>query len=46
MPRSGTKANYLAKVKAAAAKTVKEGYVLAEDAARIINQARNTDPGF
>jgi hypothetical protein len=44
--RYGSKANYVARVEAAAAKLVKEGFMLAADAARVIEQARKTDPGF
>jgi hypothetical protein len=44
--RYGSKANYVAKVEAAAAKLVKEGFMLAEDAARVIEQARKADLGF
>lgn len=44
--RYGSKANYVAKVEAAAAKSVKEGFMLAEDAARVVDQARKIDLGF
>lgn len=44
--RYGTQANYVAKVEAAADKSVKEGFLLPEDAARIISDARKLDLGF
>ncbi len=44
--RYGTHANYVAKVEAAAAKLVNEGFLLAEDAARVISEARKVDLGF
>lgn len=44
--RYGTHANYVAKVEAAATQSVKEGFLLAEDAARVISEARKVDLGF
>ncbi len=44
--RYGTHANYVAKVEAAAAKSVSEGFLLAEDAARLVSDARKVDLGF
>ena len=44
--RYGSKANYVAKVEAAAASSVKEGFLLPDDAARIVSDARKIDLGF
>jgi Alpha/beta hydrolase domain len=44
--RYGNKTNYVARVEAAAAKAVKEGFMLPDDAARVISNARNVDLGF
>jgi hypothetical protein len=44
--RYGSKANYVAKVEAAAANAVKEGFLLPDDAARIVSDARQADLGF
>jgi len=44
--RYGSKANYVAKVEAAAANAVKEGFLLSDDAARIVSDARAADLGF
>jgi hypothetical protein len=44
--RYGSHANYVAKVEAAAAKLVAERYLLPDDAARLVTEARNRDLGF
>ena len=44
--RYGSHANYVAKVEAATAKLVSEGFMLKEDAARVIAEAKQRNPGF
>ena len=44
--RYGSKTNYVARVEAAAAKAMKDGFLLPDDAARIVSDARNVDLGF
>ncbi|HTE14183.1 MAG TPA: alpha/beta hydrolase domain-containing protein [Burkholderiales bacterium] len=44
--RYGNKANYVSKVEAAAAKAVKDGLLLPDDAARVVGNARKVDLGF
>lgn len=44
--RYGSTANYVAKVEAAAAKSVKDRFLLRDDAARIVSDARKVDLGF
>jgi len=44
--RYGSQAGYVAKVEEAARKLVTEGFLLREDAARIIEEARRRDLGF
>ena len=44
--RYGSKASYVTKVEAAAAKAVKDGFLLPDDAARIVDDARKADLGF
>jgi hypothetical protein len=44
--RYGSHANYVAKVEAAVAKLVGEGFMLKEDAARVIAEAKQRNLGF
>jgi hypothetical protein len=44
--RYGSHADYVAKVEAAAAKLVSERFLLPDDAARLVAEARNRDLGF
>jgi hypothetical protein len=44
--RYGSKANYVRQVEAAAQRLQQEGFLLAEDAARLTRDARERDPGF